>query len=59
MSSYERRRSSPLWAWLVQREQPGSWALAGGVLIVSATALKAWLDARADPAASPVVVPID
>lgn len=37
---------NPLWAWLVQREQPGQWALAGGALILSATALKAWLDYR-------------
>ena len=26
---------NPLWAWLVHGETPGSWALAGGVLIVS------------------------
>jgi drug/metabolite transporter (DMT)-like permease len=37
---------NPLWAWLVQRERPGQWALAGGALILSATALKTWLDAR-------------
>jgi drug/metabolite transporter (DMT)-like permease len=40
---------SPLWAWLVHRETPSNWALAGGLLIVTATALKAWLDQGREP----------
>ncbi len=49
---------NPLWAWLVQDERPGAWALAGGGLILAATALKSWLDARAS-AAVRVVAPVD
>jgi DME family drug/metabolite transporter len=37
---------NPLWAWLVRGENPGAWVLAGGALIVSATALKRAGDAR-------------
>ena len=29
---------NPIWAWLVQGERPGPWALAGGALILGATA---------------------
>jgi len=28
---------NPLWAWLVHGEQPSSWTLAGGAIIVAAT----------------------
>jgi drug/metabolite transporter (DMT)-like permease len=49
---------NPLWAWLVQGERPGAWAVAGGALIVAATALKSWLDARASQAVR-VVPPVD
>ena len=38
---------SPVWTWLVHRESPGVWALAGGVLIVCATLWNTW---QADPA---------
>lgn len=38
---------NPVWAWLVHGERPGAWALAGGAIILSATAAKALLDARA------------
>jgi drug/metabolite transporter (DMT)-like permease len=37
---------SPLWAWLVQGERPGPWALAGGALILSATLSNTWRHAR-------------
>jgi len=37
---------SPLWAWLLHRESPGAWPLAGGALILGATVLKTWRDAR-------------
>ena len=45
---------NPVWAWIVHGEVPGLWAVAGGALILGATALKTWVDAR--PAASRVVV---
>jgi drug/metabolite transporter (DMT)-like permease len=32
---------NPLWAWLVHGERPGGWPLAGGALILAATAWKA------------------
>jgi drug/metabolite transporter, DME family len=32
---------NPVWAWLAHGEQPGPWALAGGVLIVAATTVRA------------------
>ncbi len=31
---------NPVWAWLVHREVPGSWAIAGGALILGATLVK-------------------
>jgi drug/metabolite transporter, DME family len=37
---------SPLWAWLVHGEIPGSWPLLGGVLIVGSTTWKTWRDTR-------------
>jgi drug/metabolite transporter (DMT)-like permease len=42
---------SPVWTWLVYRETPGAWALAGGALIVSATLWNTWQAqaARAGP----------
>ena len=41
---------SPVWAFLVHGERPGAWAIAGGALILAATAAKTALDARAAPA---------
>jgi DME family drug/metabolite transporter len=38
---------NPVWAWIFQGERPGPWALLGGGLILGATAVKGWLDARA------------
>ena len=43
---------NPVWAWLVHGERPGAWSLAGGALILAATAVKTWLDARRPPPSS-------
>jgi drug/metabolite transporter (DMT)-like permease len=40
---------SPVWAWLLHGERPGGWAIAGGALILAATAIKTAADARTDP----------
>lgn len=45
---------NPVWAWLFQGERPGVWPLLGGAMIVGATTLKGWLDARGQ---RPVVPP--
>jgi DME family drug/metabolite transporter len=37
---------NPIWAWMVQAEQPGAWALAGGAVILSATLFNTWRHAR-------------
>jgi DME family drug/metabolite transporter len=37
---------NPLWAWLVQRETPGAWALLGGAIILGATTYKNWSESR-------------
>jgi len=37
---------NPVWAWLVQGELPGRWAVVGGGVIMLATVVKGWLDAR-------------
>jgi DME family drug/metabolite transporter len=37
---------NPVWAWLVHGERPGRWSLAGGAVILAATVVKGWLDAR-------------
>jgi drug/metabolite transporter (DMT)-like permease len=39
---------TPLWAWLVHGEQPNAWALAGGGIIIAATAIFAATAERAD-----------
>ena len=44
---------NPLWTWAVHGEVPGAFALAGGVLILGATTVRTWLDARGRPAAAP------
>src|SRR5262249_17704178 len=38
---------NPVWTWLIWKEYPGSAVLAGGALIVAATAIKSAHDARA------------
>lgn len=42
---------SPLWAWLLHGERPGPWVLAGGAVILGATAVWVWREAR--PVAEP------
>lgn len=37
---------NPIWAWAVHGEKPGLWPLTGGTVILSATILRTWLDAR-------------
>ena len=37
---------NPVWAWLVHGERPGPWSLVGGAVILIATAVKSWDDAR-------------
>lgn len=46
---------SALWAWLAHGEQPGPAGLVGGAVIVTATAVKTWRDARR-PALAPGAV---
>jgi drug/metabolite transporter, DME family len=36
---------NPLWAWLIRGEYPGAWVLAGGAIIIAATAARAVIDA--------------
>jgi len=35
---------SPVWAWLLHGEHPGSWVMAGGAVILAATAVYMWLE---------------
>jgi drug/metabolite transporter (DMT)-like permease len=37
---------NPIWAWLVHGEAPGQWALAGGAIIMTATAVRTLWDVR-------------
>ena len=37
---------NPVWAWIAHGERPSALALGGGALILGATAVKAWSDAR-------------
>jgi drug/metabolite transporter (DMT)-like permease len=39
---------NPLWAWLVQGEVPGAWALIGGAVILGATTAKSWVERRVE-----------
>lgn len=50
---------NPVWAWLVHGETPGPWSILGGVLILGATLLRTWADARRDrkPASAPAEPP--
>lgn len=47
---------NPLWAWVVHGEVPGPQALAGGALILGATALKVWVDGRDERLAPPAPI---
>ena len=38
---------NPVWTWLVRGENPGAWTIAGGGLIVTATAMKSIAETRA------------
>ncbi|HVG44121.1 MAG TPA: DMT family transporter [Longimicrobium sp.] len=40
---------NPFWSWIVHRENPGFWSLAGGALILGATLVKTAVDARPTP----------
>jgi drug/metabolite transporter (DMT)-like permease len=40
---------SPFWSWIVHRENPGAWSLAGGALIIGATLVKTAVDGRRAP----------
>ena len=48
---------NPVWAWLVHGETPSAVALAGGALILGATAVKVLLDWRRAPAAAALQAP--
>jgi DME family drug/metabolite transporter len=48
---------NPIWAWLVHGETPGQRALAGGLVILGATVVKTWRDARVLPAPIPLLEP--
>jgi len=37
---------NPVWALVVHGERPGAWSLAGGAILLLATAVKTWIDAR-------------
>ncbi len=39
---------NPLWAWLMQGEVPGIWAIIGGTLILGATTAKSWSERRVE-----------
>lgn len=39
---------NPVWAWAVHGEEPGAWSIAGGVILLLATLVKSWIDARAE-----------
>jgi drug/metabolite transporter (DMT)-like permease len=49
---------NPVWAWIVHGERPGSWALLGGGVILGATTVKGWLDARAGRTVVPATEPV-
>ena len=40
---------NPLWAWLLRGEQPGTWTLAGGGVIIAVTAIRTIYEAYATP----------
>jgi drug/metabolite transporter (DMT)-like permease len=39
---------NPLWAWLIQGEVPGIWAMVGGAMILGATTVKSWVERRVE-----------
>jgi drug/metabolite transporter (DMT)-like permease len=38
---------NPAWTWLIRGEHPGQWAIAGGAVIIAATAIKSVYDSQA------------
>jgi drug/metabolite transporter (DMT)-like permease len=44
---------NPIWTWLVHGERPGIWSIAGAVVILLATLVKSWADARTAATVSP------
>jgi drug/metabolite transporter (DMT)-like permease len=46
---------NPMWAWLVRGEQPGTWTIAGGAIIIVVTAIKSGYEAYALNSADAVV----
>jgi len=45
---------NPVWTWLVRGEEPGGWAIAGGAIIIGATAIRVVYEARQEAAADAV-----
>jgi drug/metabolite transporter, DME family len=39
---------NPVWAWLMQGEVPGMWAVIGGAVILGATTAKSWAERRVE-----------
>ncbi|MFV2071545.1 MAG: EamA family transporter, partial [Thermoanaerobaculales bacterium] len=39
---------NPVWAWIVHGEQPTTWAMVGGAIIVGATAVNTWAGRSAE-----------
>lgn len=39
---------NPVWAWLVQGEVPGIWAMVGGAIILAATTARSWTERRVE-----------
>jgi drug/metabolite transporter (DMT)-like permease len=37
---------NPAWTWLIRGENPGAYTIAGGAIIILATAIKSVVDAR-------------
>ena len=40
---------NPVWTWILRGESPGAWTIAGGGIILAATAMRSLHDARASP----------
>ena len=43
---------NPVWVWMAYGERPGTWSLAGGGVILSATLVNAWFQQKRAPAAA-------
>lgn len=48
---------NPVWAWAVHGERPGAGALVGGAVILTATGVRSWWDARAARGSAPAPEP--